>query len=887
MDLKLVTSPINQNTATTPATSSFVRTSAAAEVVFSPKASSAPVKSAATSFFGIPRMDPSAAAGVDEDLAHIDPDELFVRYSVAQVKSLAAKLSADADAKQEELRLMVGERYRDLLEASTSIIDMASASRAVLDGINDMRTSCSEKDIHRTRVAAPSSSDSDSQLKTLQSLAAHMKLLLDCPEQFWKLIERRQYLDAAWLFLVASVVHQSLVEEDEDDGWAAQGIAVSEQFPLVQRQWDAIHSFKAQITHKATQSLREDLTNQETMDAILCLVLLDSRSLNSTLDELLSQRSKAINTFLSNGMNKFKQDIIDQDTTEIPPRKGRRRKVREVRAMLSRAVNIVSETVHKARYIYSHGNSGAASSIEAFLNDMHAEAGLSPFSTSKILGALPSASLLDLYLPTFIKSYTPSIDASGPSFKLSDASLNLKLDQWFNKALDLLVGKLHEWVGLLHHVADVAEVRRVVISSAIVQHLTETERNSLARHVGEVCEGRMISIWKEAFTSLRDDFESGLLNASKLVRASDPSAKNGESEPGLGTLLVIFTFSPLRKRFETAVEQRKNGRTPLLQSVVSVMENGISALENELAKMSTSDNLPVGSLGSQFRELEDQLYKDIATLLQKGLESSGKSEVDRSVLIGRIADSLRHSSIFKMETSSDATITDLKTLLSTVHEKSLSAWQGHLISQITAQTGSIFQARPVQSVEPDQLPVYTRPSGALLDSLYMLQSASQLLGLDHNRIRDMAILNPILESWLAVGLPKVEPESLTLDTAFSRLIWDLHFLQHLCNHLRIQSGITTALDQVTKRLNELSTAKHAQTFLTGTQTAVSQSIPRLQVLLPLLLSGDVSDGANTSSLLIRGVPVAEVATTSPIEVAKPCPRFGLLLIGSTGKPLVR
>lgn len=53
-------------------------------------------------------MDPSAAAGVDEDLAHIDPDELFVRYSVAQVKSLAAKLSADADAKQEELRLMVG-----------------------------------------------------------------------------------------------------------------------------------------------------------------------------------------------------------------------------------------------------------------------------------------------------------------------------------------------------------------------------------------------------------------------------------------------------------------------------------------------------------------------------------------------------------------------------------------------------------------------------------------------------------------------------------------------------------------------------------------------------------------------------------------------------------
>jgi hypothetical protein len=102
----------------------------------------------------------------------------------------------------------------------------------------------------------------DVQLKTLQSLAAHMKLLLDCPEQFWRLLEAREYLDAAWLFLVARVVHHSLVDEDEDDVWTDQGIDVLVQFPLVQRQWDAINGFLNQISHRAIQSLREEMTVQ-------------------------------------------------------------------------------------------------------------------------------------------------------------------------------------------------------------------------------------------------------------------------------------------------------------------------------------------------------------------------------------------------------------------------------------------------------------------------------------------------------------------------------------------------------------------------------------------------------------------------------------------------
>jgi conserved oligomeric Golgi complex subunit 1 len=68
----------------------------------------------------------------------------------------------------------------------------------------------------------------DSQLRALQSLAAHVKLLLDAPEHLWRLLEHKKYLHASWLFMLARVVHRSLANDDpsEEEGWYNQGIDV-------------------------------------------------------------------------------------------------------------------------------------------------------------------------------------------------------------------------------------------------------------------------------------------------------------------------------------------------------------------------------------------------------------------------------------------------------------------------------------------------------------------------------------------------------------------------------------------------------------------------------------------------------------------------------------
>ena len=69
----------------------------------------------------------------------------------------------------------------------------------------------------------------DRHLNTLQVLSAHIKILLDAPEYLWRLIERKKYLPAAWLFLLARVVYQALVRNDDADeqSWINEGIDVS------------------------------------------------------------------------------------------------------------------------------------------------------------------------------------------------------------------------------------------------------------------------------------------------------------------------------------------------------------------------------------------------------------------------------------------------------------------------------------------------------------------------------------------------------------------------------------------------------------------------------------------------------------------------------------
>jgi hypothetical protein len=138
------------------------------------------------------------------------------------------------------------ERYRDLLQASSSIISIAESSQRVQNALDEVRQTVSAENPGKTPIHEPhavtkdgtfvecyggctkAEECTDSILRSLQSLAAHLKLLLDAPEHLWRLLEQKRYLRATWLFLLSRVIHRSLSREDfeDEDRWERFGVVV-------------------------------------------------------------------------------------------------------------------------------------------------------------------------------------------------------------------------------------------------------------------------------------------------------------------------------------------------------------------------------------------------------------------------------------------------------------------------------------------------------------------------------------------------------------------------------------------------------------------------------------------------------------------------------------
>ncbi|KAL1738019.1 hypothetical protein HDZ31DRAFT_70491 [Schizophyllum fasciatum] len=169
------------------------------------------------------RRNASISKAVHEGAA-LDPDELFAKHTISEVRAIQQRLRADADAKQEELRLMRRERYRDLLQASTSIIAISRSSKRVLQDLEEAKAEIQAQEA--PPVSQETSVRSDDDLHALQLLSAHLKLLLDAPEHLWRLLERKKYFSAAWLFLLSRVVHQALLQSDDEETWSRSGIDV-------------------------------------------------------------------------------------------------------------------------------------------------------------------------------------------------------------------------------------------------------------------------------------------------------------------------------------------------------------------------------------------------------------------------------------------------------------------------------------------------------------------------------------------------------------------------------------------------------------------------------------------------------------------------------------
>ncbi|XP_074651073.1 conserved oligomeric Golgi complex subunit 1-like isoform X2 [Tubulanus polymorphus] len=225
----------------------------------------------------------------------MDINMIFDKFTIEEIRNIEKKTRLDIERKKEDLRQMVGERYRDLIDAADTITSMKTSADNVMKSVNKIQEYCQtlkqNQMIKGVSVSYKTSTNTNKKRTECRflSIAAQIKLLLDTPERIWTELDSSEYLKATQLYLVARHVHTSLQLDTQ------QSTAIHTWFPVLTRQWTAISHFRASILQECRQVLKDSSKPVKVITNSLCsIILLEDSNPRQVFYEFLLARSNSI-----------------------------------------------------------------------------------------------------------------------------------------------------------------------------------------------------------------------------------------------------------------------------------------------------------------------------------------------------------------------------------------------------------------------------------------------------------------------------------------------------------------------------------------------------------------------------------------------------------------
>uniref|UniRef100_A0A8C5A1A6 Conserved oligomeric Golgi complex subunit 1 n=1 Tax=Gadus morhua TaxID=8049 RepID=A0A8C5A1A6_GADMO len=227
-----------------------------------------------------------------------DPWVLFERYNTEEIRRIERKVRGEIEQKKEELRQMVGERYRDLIDAADTIGEMRQCSQSVVLSIQDMNHYCQK--LKQGKPNRETIAKQETQLKCqgkFYNMAAQIRLLLEIPECIWSAMESLQYLKATQLYLLCCHLHGMLKLETATGPHCSPILA---RFPILVRQVATTGHFRSAILLHSRSLLRgRAVSDQAIAEALVSTMLLEDSSPRQALADFLLARKSSIYQLLN------------------------------------------------------------------------------------------------------------------------------------------------------------------------------------------------------------------------------------------------------------------------------------------------------------------------------------------------------------------------------------------------------------------------------------------------------------------------------------------------------------------------------------------------------------------------------------------------------------
>ncbi|XP_020016576.2 conserved oligomeric Golgi complex subunit 1 isoform X1 [Castor canadensis] len=226
-----------------------------------------------------------------------DPAALFQTHGAEEIRGLERQVRAEIEHKKEELRQMVGERYRDLIEAADTIGQMRRCAEGLVDAVRATDQYCARlRQVGLAAAPAPAPQPQLPSQEKFYCMAAQIKLLLEIPEKIWSSMEASQYLHATQLYLLCCHLH-SLLQLDSS---SSRHSPILSRFPILIRQVAAASHFQSTILHESKMLLKcQAVSDQAVAEALCSIMLLEESSPRQALTDFLLARKATIQKLLN------------------------------------------------------------------------------------------------------------------------------------------------------------------------------------------------------------------------------------------------------------------------------------------------------------------------------------------------------------------------------------------------------------------------------------------------------------------------------------------------------------------------------------------------------------------------------------------------------------
>ncbi|CAG8494239.1 12761_t:CDS:10, partial [Dentiscutata heterogama] len=378
-------------------------------------------------------------------------DELFVKHSIPELRALEKRTRSDIEKKKQELRLMVGERYRDLIDAADSIVNMRHCALSIQEELHHMQDSCDVnvlKSTVRAQINEDKKGTKDEKKHHLYSSAAQIKLLVD----IWRSLESHKYLNASRLYLIAKLVYKNLQAHNEDSPFN-----VSVTFPVVQRQWDAVSHFKAQILQKATLYLKVIEQSEQSLAETLCaIMLLDDVTKKDVFRKCLDMRTSALIQILEKSEAKDIKSMVEQFKEMIRLIRGTVYHVGSVFISAENEQSLFESYLHQLQQGFTVYEDFAQPS-PALVSPRDSKASL-----TRLYSPSTNIHLLVRYLPESIQTFTPFLHMSGTRGQLSQEDITTRMNLWVDQIVEQFHEKLDDLLSKVPCAKELHELRKII-----------------------------------------------------------------------------------------------------------------------------------------------------------------------------------------------------------------------------------------------------------------------------------------------------------------------------------------------------------------------------------------------------------------------------------------